>query len=345
MTTSRCTTSCLLLAAYAICSTALAQETTVVEQLRSQIQEREAEISKLRQQLEQLHSQRSPATSSPASKTAAAPSPLAAEKNPVNSAKEEEELATALESSLVRQGGAVLSSGTIEIEPELSYFYDEPTTGSRRDAFGTALSVRFGLPAAIQADVYVPYVVRDRQADLGSSSGIGDIRLGLTKQLVQERMGRPTLLVFGRWRTTTGDINRTLPTGFGQHAIQVGFTATKRMDPVLLLGSLSYTANLGTAHLSNGARIEAGNVFGGRLGANLAATPDTSFYWGVSYDSSSADRFNGERVELTDRARGFVELGSTTVIGRGRFFNLGIALGVTPAAPRFSIAASVPFRF
>jgi hypothetical protein len=332
-----------------------AQSDAVVEDLRRQLAQRDAEISALRQQVESLQSERtaapsgikSPSKALPASpQTAdAASTGLTSGRSVRNSANEDNELATALESSLVRQGGAVLSSGTIEFEPELSYFYDEPTTGARRDAFATAITVRFGLPAAMQAEVYVPYVIRDHASGIGSASGIGDVRVGLTKELLKEREGTPALLVFGRWRTTTGDINRNPPTGFGQNAIQIGFTTTKRKDPALLFGSVSYTANLGTARLRNGARLDSGNVFGARLGAYLAATPDTSFYWGVAYSSSNADRFNDERVELTNRARGFLELGSTTIIGRGRFLNIGIGIGVTPAAPRFSFTMSLPIRF
>jgi hypothetical protein len=362
MKKSPCRTLSLLLVTAAVYGPATAQDNSAAEELQRQIRERDAEISILKQQLETLRSQQPttiPSVSNtsvgnalstmppaPVQRAGAATAGSSAVKSTGNAENEEDELATALESSLVRQGGAVLSSGTIEFEPELSYFYDEPNTGTRRDGFGTALSLRFGLPAAMQAELYVPYVIRDRQAGIDSTtSGLGDVSLGLTKQLAKDQDGMPALLVFGRWRTTTGDIDRAMPTGFGQHALQVGLTATKRMDPTLLFGSVSYTTNLGTAHLRNGTRLNAGNVFGARLGANLAATPDTSFYWGVSYNSSSADHFNGERVDLTDRARGYLEMGSTTVIAYGKFLNLGVAFGVTPAAPKLSVTASLPIRF
>lgn len=346
----------ILIAACALSIPAVAQDDAVVENLRRRLAEQDAEIATLRQQLKSLRSQRSIAStgigngsvgkaSPTASQTAATSTRVNPERRAGISANEDEELATALESALVRQGGAVLLPGTMEIEPELSYFYDEPATGRRRDAFGTAITARFGLPKAMQAEVYLPYVIRDHETGTGSASGIGDVYVGLTKELVKEHEGAPTLLVFGRWRTTTGNINRNPPTGFGQHAVQLGLTTTKRMDPALLIGSVSYTANLGTAHLRSGARLNSGNVFGVRLGAYLVATPETSFYWGVAYDSSNADRFNGERVDLTDCARGVLELGSATVIGHARFLNIGIGIGVTPAAPRFSLTISVPFRF
>jgi uncharacterized coiled-coil protein SlyX len=327
---------------------AAAQDNTVEDNLRRQVAEQKAEIATLRQRLESLTSQRPARPPDAGGKTTNEASPTAAQTTPAaigNSKYDDQELATALESSLIRQGAAVLSPGTFEIEPELSYFYDESAGKRRRDAFGTAISARFGLPKAMQMGVYLPYVIKDRIAGGGSASGIGDVYLSLTKEVRRESAEGPALLIFGNWRTTTGDISSNPPTGFGQHAIRLGLTATKRMDPALLMGSVSYTTNRGTARLPNGARLKSGDVFGVRLGSYLAATPETSFYWGISYNSSGADRFNDERVVLTDRARGVLELGSTTIVGRGRFFNLGIGIGVTPAAPRLALTMSLPFRF
>ena len=73
-------------------------------------------------------------------------------------------------------------------------------------------------------------------------------------------------------------------------ALQFGITASKRQDPLVLFGSVSYIANLGTAHLRSGSRVNAGDVFGGRLGAFLAATPDTSLLLAIAANSFSADR-------------------------------------------------------
>lgn len=232
----------------------------------------------------------------------------------------------------------------MELEPEASYFYDE-SSGRRRDNFGLALTGRIGLPGAMQAELRLPYVVRDHQSGLGTSSGPGDIRLGLTKEMFSGTDRAPSLFVFGQWRTVTGDINATPPTGYGQHAVQLGLSAVSRQDPVVLFGSIFYNANLGSARLHNGARLRAGNVFGGRLGTYLAATPDTSAYLGVSFNSNETDRFNGRPIEGSSRLSSMVELGTTTVIGPGRFLNVSAGFGVTPAAPKFSLTVSVPSRF
>jgi hypothetical protein len=119
----------------------------------------------------------------------------------------------------------------------------------------------------------------------------------------------------------------------------------KRQDPIVLFGSLSYTAYLGSARLRSGSRLDAGDVFGGRLGAFLAVTPDISLLLAVSANSFSADRLDGIRNPNSDRLQGVVDIGATTTIGRGLFLNVTAGIGVTPAAPDFALTISVPYRF
>ena len=330
-----------------------------IESLQAQIQQREAEIAALRQKIVAVQRQqrsqtdtttpvspRRPDTqSSPRTAAAVRSVPRPAPTAKAQNADEDKVLATALETALVRQGGRVLSQGAIEVEPELSYFYDEPVRGQRRDTFDAALTARVGLPWATQVELRLPYVLSDRWTGVGTSSGIGDIRLGLTNELVSEREWIPALLAFAQWRTTTGDINRNPPTGFGQNAVQVGLTTVKRQDPIVLFGSLSYTANLGSAHLRSGSRRDLGDIFGGRLGTFLSVTPDTSLMLAVTADSFSATRVNGQRVTTSDRLEGVLEIGAATTIGRDLFLNVTTGIGVTPAAPNFSLIVSVPYRF
>jgi hypothetical protein len=285
-----------------------------VEELRRQLRERDDEIVKLRRQLEELRS------------------------------SQDDEVAGALETALVRQGGRVLPRRAYELEPQVLYFYDEPVAGQRRDTWIAALELRAGLGRLWQAEIRIPYVIEDRWADVGTSSGAGDIRLGLTKELLSERPGRPSVLVFGQWRTTTGDINTTPSTGFDQDALQAGLTLTKRQDPVVLFASASYIENFGSARLANGSEYSSGDALAARLGVHLAATPATSLYSGVSFLSSSGDTVNGAVVPETDRLLGIVELAATTAVGRGKFLAITGSIGFTSAAPKFGLAVSFPIR-
>jgi hypothetical protein len=322
-----------------------------IETLRNQVRQRDAEIAALRRDIATLRHERpqNQASTTPLQRQPEIPPgpnvPPRPPPSPQPTADDEEVLATALETALVRQGGRVLSQGAIEIEPELSYFYDEPVQNQRRDHYGAALTARFGLPWSTQIEVRLPYAISDHWTGVGTSSGIGDIRVGLTTELVSERELVPALLGLVQWRTTTGDINRDPPTGFGQNAIVIGLTAMKRHDPIVLLGSVFYTANLGSAHLRTGATINAGDVFGGRLSAFLAVTPDTSLQVGISANSFSADRFDSTPDATSDRLRASLELGVATTLGRNLFLNVTAGIGITPAAPNFSLVASMPYRF
>jgi hypothetical protein len=251
----------------------------------------------------------------------------------------------ALERALVLQGGGVLPAKAVEAEPGVFYVYDSPAGGERRDTFGTALTVRLGLPFAAQADLSLPYVLRDDWTRHGVSAGIGDVRLGLTKRLFGKAEQATAVFVRGEWRLPTGDVKKTPPTGFGQHGLRVELTATAQQEPFVFFGNLSYAWNLGTAHLADGTRLDTGDVVGGRIGAVLAATPDVSLVGALSFHSTGRDRLAGGLVSATDRARGALELGATTILGRNLFLDLDAEIGITRDAPDLAVSVSLPYRF
>lgn len=333
-------------ALWATVAAGVAESSPSVDELRRQLAAQEAEIVALREQLARPPSLPADcaAPGAPVRTASAASAPPAAGKRS-GMDDDDEELTRALESSLVRQGGGVLRPGAKEIEPEFSYLYDEPTGGGRRDRFGLALTARIGLPDAMQGEFRLPYVVRDRWSGVSTSAGVGDVQFGLSREFSAGSERAASLLGFAQWRTATGDVERNPPTGFGQQAIMFGVSTVRRQDPVVLFGSLSYTASIGSADLRDGARLRAGNVFGGRLGAYLAATPETSLYSGLAFNSNADDRFDGRRIDGSSRLSGVLELGSTTVIGRGRFLNISAGIGFTPAAPKFTLTLSSPLRF
>ena len=340
--------------AFSVSTSTVAGDSAVIDDLRRQLRERDEEIARLRRQLKI-----EPRTSPPQSRLqgparlsltyelADAESGLLSRVGPLLTREaSDEELGSALDSALVRQGGRVLARGVMEIEPELSYIYDDLTGNRRRDHFSIAATARIGLPWSLQAEIRVPYVIHDRISDAGSSSGVGDVRIGLTKELLREQRNLPALLASVAWRLKTGDINRMpAPTGFGQHALQYSITAVKRADPTVVFGSLFYTQNLGSADLGTGAQLRAGDTLGGRLGLYLAATPDTSLYYAVALNSLESDRLNGQPLLPTSRLNGVLEIGATTTLGRARFLSITGGFGFTSAAPKFSTTVALPVRF
>jgi hypothetical protein len=326
--------------------TACAATDRRVEELQRQLQQRDAEIAALRRQLDPAAQQNAPAPPSTAEQPAPSeqeqrPTRGEAEQRPARSetkAVEEEEASRALERALVLQSGRVIPRGAVEIEPEISYFYSEPN-GRRRDTFISVLTARVGLPWAAQAEVRVPYVIHDRLADVDSSSGVGDIELALTKQVLTEREFVPALLVSGRWKTTTGDSGGTLPTGTGANALQAALTAVKAQDPLVFFGTLRYTRNF-----PSGER-DLGDSVGGKLGAFLVATPDTSLLLDVDVESSFPSRFGEQEITETDRLAGIVEIGLATIVTRATLLSITTGIGFTSTAPDFRLTVSLPVRF
>lgn len=283
-----------------------------------QLHERDKEIAELAHPLEPAQkvepSQQSPQSS-------------------VSSDASDEESARALERALVRQGGSVIPPKAFEMEPEITYFYSEPG-GVRRDTVRSAMTLRLGLPWSSQLDVRVPYVVYDKLAGVSSSSGLGDIDVGLTKQLNAERAFVPELLISARWKTTTGRTETNPPTGNGVDTVQGALTAVKRQDPLVFFGSVAYAASLGSGP------FDVGDFAGGRLGVFLAATPDTSLLFDIDVNSTFTNRF-----DEFGRLFGVAEVGFLTVLSRKTVLNINAGFGFTPAAPDFRLTVSLPIRF
>ncbi len=317
-----------------------------VEELQRQLEQRDAEIAALRRQLGPAAQQTAPTP--PA--TAERPAPSESEQRPTRGESEqrparsetkeveEEEASCALERALVLQSGRVIPRGAVEVEPEISYFYSEPN-GRRRDTFISVLTARLGLPWAAQAEVRVPYFIHDRIADVDSSSGLGDIELALTKQVLSEREFVPALLVSGRWKTTSGKSEGVLPTGTGTDALQASLTAVKAQDPLVFFGTVRYTANI-----PSGQR-HPGDSVGGKLGVFLAATPDTSLLLDIDVELNFPSEFGEQEITGTDRLAGIVEIGLATILGRATLLNITTGIGFTSTAPDFRLTVSLPVRF
>ncbi|MGE5268882.1 MAG: hypothetical protein ACM3JG_04330 [Thiohalocapsa sp.] len=323
-----------------------------VAELEQQLRERDAEIARLRARLGRGGS----ATADEAGAASTAASPAAAllagppageappEPQPLGEAPGKPAAAAtrpgqdetrALERALVRQAGAVLPQGLVEVEPEFDYLYNEPA-GGRRDTLISSVALRTGLPWRSQVEVSVPYVLYDKQTGLGAVSGVGDAQLSFTHQLTGEAAFLPELLATLRWKSNSGHSQTNPPTGTGSNTLQGTLVALKRQDPVVLLANLSYT------HSLDHGRADIGDYVGGKLGAFLAATPDTTLFFDVDANSTYADR---SLSTGTNRLVGVAEFGAAMVLSRASVLDLTGGIGFTRQAPRFRLSVSLPTRF
>jgi len=258
----------------------------------------------------------------------------------------DDEGARALERFLVTRGGLVLPKYTFEIEPEVAYSHNGSSAQrSDRDTFDTTLALRLGLPFDSQAEVRVPYIIHD-ETRASTASGLGDVQVLFTKELLRERQWLPTLLATVRWQAPTGE-NEFLPdrlaTGTGFNVFDAQLTAVKRVDPVVFVGAVSYAVTL-PGH-QRGVFVEPGDVFGAKLGGILAISPDTSFSVILNVARSQQAKVAHHTVRGSDQVVGSIELGVAQILTRRLLLNVTTEIGVTEDARDLRFAVGLPIRF
>lgn len=267
----------------------------------------------------------------------------------------DEETSRALERTLVLEGGLVLSPGSIEIEPRYTYTYrsldalglvtvngEEVVAQQdvKRDTSDVSLDLRIGLPWTSQLDFRLPYTFDWQETATAASerrrrkrSGWGDIELGLTKQLLQERGWIPDVLTAVNWKSKTGESD--IGTGF--HEIQGALTAVKRRDPLAFFGTISHAWSLSRND------VDLGNTVGLRFGTILATSPDTSLRFTLDMNRSARAKIDSRKIAGSDSVVSLFEFGLATNVFPRTLLDLTAGIGLTSDSPDFRLGVSLPF--
>jgi hypothetical protein len=205
------------------------------------------------------------------------------------------------------------------------------------------MDFRLGLPWSSQLDLAVPYsFIQEERTTGGSSkrrhSGLGDLQLGLTKQLLSERGWSPDLLTTINWKSKTGGSD----IGSGFHAVQAGLTAVKRRDPLAFFGSVANSWNL--SERQGGNDVDEGNAVGVRLGTLLATSPDTSLRLAFEVSRSGRDELNGQKISGSNQTAALFEFGGATIILPRTLLDVRAGIGLTSDSPDFRFGVSLPVR-
>jgi hypothetical protein len=176
------------------------------------------------------------------------------------------------------------------------------------------------------------------------ATGWGDVELGVSKQLLDERPGRPSLLASLNGKSVTGqhEFNR-LSTGTGFPQLQAAVTAVKRQDPLVFFGTASCSWNFERDR--SGIEVDPGDSVGVRAGALLAASPETSLRVGFELSWFGRTYVAGSAVPGTDATVGLVELGVASLIGSRTLLDVQLGVGLTSDAPDFRLRIALPIRF
>jgi hypothetical protein len=344
-----------------------------IERLQRQVTERDQVIADLLRRMAAVEQQVGKSAAGPAAPAQpakgqpAVPARPATGDRPASPAEEEAEPGDdprALERTLVQRGGLLLPAGRFEIEPEFTYTYrgsaglgvfeqaGQQVAGDRDlriDTLEPALGIRVGLPWDLQADLRVPYRF-DREkttlagtANRQSTNELGDIEIGLTKQILREGIRTPSLLASVTGILSAGDRGDDARLGSGSDAIQAAVTAVKSQDPLVFVGSLSYSANL--EDKGAGRSVDPGDQIGVNVSSILAVSPETSLSFGIELSFFGETEADGQEIAGSDGLSGVLELGLGTVLTPSTLLSITAGMGITEDAPDFRFGVSLPIRF
>jgi hypothetical protein len=328
---NKLTVGALLFGVAAACS---AQSNEV---LQRKIAEQAATIERQQQRIQVLERALTPARIGTGTVANTAPEDVGADSN------------RALERALVREGALLLSSGTVEVEPNFVASHSTGDGGFRRNSFGPGVTLRTGVPGRSQVEASLPYVferIRNKGQSI-HSDGIGDLSMAASHQFMAETESLPSLVGSLSYQAATGrntsyERGPLVALGGGFPSLQASASTTRRVDPLVFFGSLSATRY--RARDKGGFNVRPGNIYGLRFGTALATAPATSLRAAFTLNWLDKTRIDGTPVP-TDDVNAFLEFGGSAVLTPSTAIDIVFAAGLTRNTPDFRLMVSLPVRF
>lgn len=276
-----------------------------------------------------------------------------------------EDAERALERTLVISGASLVPYGQGEVQPGFNYLrYSSEgsalfqqgsavslaTTRAHSDMYVGSAYVRLGLPWESQLETYVPYESINRTDTSISNASIltsanrsansfGDIRLGLAKTLLTEKSWWPDVIARITWSADTGATPYLIPLGSGFNELNGSVTLSKRQDPLVFYGTVSYQTAFSKDNRSPG------NTLGFVIGTVMAASPETSLRFFINQNFISDAEFYGKSIQGTATNSSMLNIGAASVLGKGLFLDFTSGIGLTRASPDYSVGVSFAYRF
>lgn len=226
--------------------------------------------------------------------------------------------------------------------------------------FSNNFDISYGVRNNLTLSAGLPLVTKfDTQSDL-STTGLGDISLGLRWQPVPLKRGLPSTTLFASLSTATGDspfeinLSDDLATGKGYYSLSMGGSMSKVADPIVLFASVSYVTNTRISGLdqARGGRnletVEPGDSLGGSMGLAYALNYDVSVTasYQQSYSFSSTYYFaNNEYVSTAASTSSSISFALGLRTNPKRIINVNLGYGLTEDSPDVSLGFSMPIDF
>jgi hypothetical protein len=283
---------------------------------------------------------------------------------------------TAFEQRLSKEGGMLLGQYQFIYEPGLSYVhssYDKIVVDGftifpilvigdivsekvDRDIFFNNHSFRLGVGRDMQVDIVIPIGYEEESSFRGDGSheskkisGLGDISLGLSHQLIKFDSDWPDTVIAFNWKSTTGQdpyrlVNSNeLALGSGFDTFGFSIFSMISDDPSVLFGGLSL--NYTQADDKEIGRVKPGISGGLNLGMALALNFNTSLSFNFQYAKSGRTEVNGQKINGTETTTGAFTIGLSTAKGQSYAVDVDLGIGLTADSPDFQLTVSFPFKF
>ena len=294
--------------------------------------------------------------------------------------KESEEnsnlIKAAFEQRLSKEGGTLLGQYQLIYEPSLSFAhssYDKIVVDGftvypvlvvgdivsekvKRDIITNNHSFRLGLGNDMQMDVVIPLGYQkedsfrgDGEFNTKKTSGIGDVSIGLSHQLIKSHSDWPDTVIAFNWKTTTGDdpyrevSNDKLALGTGFNTYGVSVTSMANSDPIVLFGG--YSLNYTDERFKDIGNVKPGISHGLNLGMALALNFDTSLSFNFQFTYTDKTKINGVKINGTNITTSTFAIGLSKANGDSHAVDIDLGIGLTSDSPDFQLTVSMPFNF
>lgn len=221
------------------------------------------------------------------------------------------------------------------------------TPKSNTRTVDTGLLLRYGLANDLEFDIAVPYGFIEQEDEFGASStqnavlvdnaGIGDITGALRYTAWKETGIIPAITLSLNAKSTTGDEEKRLGTGFWN--VGGGISLVKTIDPVVFFGSLGYTETLE----DNG--VDPGSQVSYSLGTGFSMNDRVSFSTSLVGVAVTRSEINGREVRGSAQELQTLQFSSTIQLKKRLFLEPFVGFGLTKEATDFLVGFNVPFRF
>ncbi|MCW9057162.1 MAG: hypothetical protein OQK47_11125 [Gammaproteobacteria bacterium] len=281
---------------------------------------------------------------------------------------------SAFKRTLVDEGGLLLKPWQFNYVPSISYTHsssdriiidgftieeilvvgDIVSRQVKRDIEVLSNAFRLGLENDFQIDLQIPIGAERLQTYSSSgdqtnerTSGLGDISLSLSYQLIKSHVSWPDTLVNINWKSTTGEDpyslsgDEELALGSGFESWGISFTTVSVSDPVVFFSGLSWTKNM--SERKEIGHVDMGDNVGLSMGMVFALNLNTSLSFGFQLSAINQTRIDNQKIPGSNLITSLFTVGVSRILSSSLSMDVQIGVGLTQDSPDVQLSFSFPY--